>query len=104
MATAKPQAAGEASPAGVPSRHARVQDRAAAGELLFLVRRVACATQVDEVEVDAVDVRPTEIGAAEVGLADFLRVLEVAVVEVVGVEAGAAALAGDGAADQAAAR
>ena len=80
-----------------------IEDRPAAAEVRDLLGVEQGAAEVDQVEIDAVDLGAAEVGAAEVGLADLLGTLEVLLVVVVGVEAGAAPLAGDRAADQAAA-
>src|SRR2546423_2476994 len=89
---------------GSPASGGGVEDRAAGAEVPGLLGVVAGLAEVDQVEVDAGDVGPAQVGAAEVRLADLLGGPGVAVDVVVGVEAGARPLAGDRAADQAAAR
>src|SRR5690348_14855665 len=63
----------------------------------------AGAAQVDQVEVRLVQSGAAQVGAAQVRLADLLRRLVVLLLEVVGVEARLAALAGDRTEDQSAA-
>ena len=70
------------------------QDGAAARQVQGLARCVARAAQVDQVEVGALDEGSAQVGAAQVGLADLLGRLEALLEELVGVEAGARALAG----------
>ena len=55
--------------------------------------------KVHEVKIHAVDPCSAEIGATKICLADLFGALEVLLAVVVGVEAGAAPLAGDRAAD-----
>src|SRR5207245_219460 len=75
------------------------QDRAAAAQVRLLLRVEQGVPQVHQVEVHVADDRAAQVGVAEIGLADLLGRFEVLLGEVVGVEAGAAPLAGDGAAD-----
>src|SRR5690349_4270269 len=72
-----------------------LEDGPAAAEMLGLVRGVLGVAKVDQVEVDVPDIGPAQVGAAEVGLADLLDGPDVLVVVIVGVELGAAPLAGD---------
>src|SRR5262249_62190396 len=80
------------------------QDRAAAAEVNLLLRRINRPTQVDEVEISAADHRAAEVAAAEVRLANLLGTLEVALIVVVGVKAGARPFRGNRREQQAAAR
>ena len=79
------------------------ENRPTSADLPDLLGIEQCAAKVDQIEIHILNARAAEIGAAKVGLADFFGALEVLFAPVVGVESGAASLAGDRAADEAAA-
>ncbi len=60
--------------------------------MAFLFAVVAGAAEVHQVEIDLQDLGAAQVGVAKVSLADFIRGLEVAVAQVIGVEASARAL------------
>ncbi len=80
------------------------QDGSASAEVLVLVGVAAGAAEVDQVKIHAVDLGPAEVRPAEVGLADLFGRFEMLLVEIVGVEAGSAALGCNRTVDQPAAR
>ena len=79
------------------------QDGPTAAEMLGLSGRVAGIAEVDQVEIDSVDSCAVQVCPAQVGLANLFGGFEILLAVIVGVEARAAAFAGDWAPDEAAA-
>ena len=79
------------------------KDRAAAEKPVSLFFGIPRTPEIDKIEVDVIQLRAAQVSVAQVGFADFLGVLELTVVEVVGVEAGTRAFRRSAAEDKAAA-
>src|SRR5262249_51311314 len=82
----------------------RFQNGPAASEVPRLLFVVLGAAQIDEVEIDVVDAGAAQIDAAQVRLANLLGRLEMLLVTVVGVKAGACAFRGEGREEETTAR